>query len=178
MASIALLLSPIALAGGPGDVLEVKLSPLTYSKHGKITACGLHFSVAFLSEERMFAVQGSGNAMFEDRIATLFKVLVMEARDGQLIRHRVQSAYAITKSISTTDFPFNMPGDDDHSILYMDGENIESTMLPVYLLNGGVIGFNIDGGNDYTFNLKPSDNLELRNNIFECIERGTSQALN
>jgi hypothetical protein len=90
------------------QVLNLEYQPMIEAASGRIDVCALYFVVAGLTTtQRALGVQGTVNTTyFADRIpAVLIKVVVVEAKNGELIHHPVKSAVVYDNdAITTRDF--------------------------------------------------------------------------
>jgi hypothetical protein len=161
---ITLFLPSSSSAGGVVDVLEATYRPIIQTKNGRIFNCGIHFSLAITKNNRNFGVQGTLNEFyFIKKVPSIaFKVVVVEAQKGQLVRLKLKSAFLRHHNFSTTRFYFNQSSPESGAWLAMTDMTRSPNLFARFvssLAEKPWVGFNIgDDTNDFTMQLpKPKD---------------------
>ncbi len=170
----ALFTPAYSFAGGVVDVLEAAYKPLMQTRDGRIHNCGVHFSLAVTVNGRALGIQGSVNEFFfKNKMPSIaFKITVVEASQGQLVRHNLTSAFLRGQNFSTTNFFFNEPSPENGAWLAMTNMEKQPNLFSRFILSLADrpwIGFNIgDGLQDFTAQLPTPKEQEVFKDSLSC----------
>jgi hypothetical protein len=166
------------------QVLNLEYQPMIEAASGRIDVCALHFAVAGLTTtQRALGVQGTVNTTyFADRVpAVLIKVVVIEAKNGEQIRHPIKSAVVYDNdAITTRDFK-QTPSEDGKAFLawneFFNAEAAFTSLQEKMVLGGVWLSFNLgEKPLDYTMQFRTDQNwLHVLEDLHKCNLKGLEQ---
>tara|TARA_Y100000588_G_scaffold381388_1_gene466957 strand:+ start:159 stop:767 length:609 start_codon:yes stop_codon:yes gene_type:complete len=162
--------TPSAMAGEVLTVVKAERQPLMQSERGRITSCGIHFSVAARSTSAAFGIQGSINMTFFEKQypALIFKMTVVEPKNGSLTRMDLVHAYVAMGEFSTATWK-TLDSDDGLSWLAyntldesrLEAEFAEFIRVSEIPIHRAWLGFNSGVGSDFTLQLPELSTNEM-----------------
>jgi hypothetical protein len=183
--AVVMALTGTAANAEPVNLLKAEYKPLVDSKGGRVDSCALHFS-AVIQQTLAGAplnVQGSVvNTFFRDKIPGLaIKVAAVEARNGNLLRHKVHSGSSFRVGQTDTNRMRRSAGADGMSLLMYAtvADDMDFVLsFPFLFMEGAWVSLSLDPNrSDYTFRLPAFEqtDAETFHQFYECTTKAMEE---
>jgi hypothetical protein len=182
--AVVMALTGTAANAEPVNLLKAEYKPLVDSKGGRVDSCALHFSAVIQTlAGAPLNVQGSVvNTFFRDKIPGLaIKVAAVEARNGNLLRHKVHSGSSFRVGQTDTNRMRRSAGADGMSLLmYATVADAMDFVLsfPLQFMKGSWVSLSLDPNrSDYTFRLPAFEqtDAETFHQFYECTTKAMEE---
>jgi hypothetical protein len=158
--AVVMALTGTAANAEPVNLLKAEYKPLADSKGGRVDSCAIYFSTVIQTlAGAPLSVQGSvANTFFRDKIPGLaIKVTAVEARNGNLLRHKIHSGSSFRVGQTDTNRIQRSAGADGMSLLMYAtvADDMDFVLsFPFLFMEGAWVSLSLDPNrSDYTFRL-------------------------